>query len=478
LTFSFDDGAYVAYPAGGWCSLVAGSTHTVRAKNSDGCISGPTSITLAAQPPTPILVITNPVAVCSPLTVDLTAPAVTAGSTLYGATLNYYTNSEGTITLANPNAVTAGTYYIKALTSAGCSAIKSVVVMIEVCGGPVCTYTQGAYGNSGGKYCDGTEGGISTTKLIAQAIGNAGGSITVGKTGHSVIMNLADVSCVIDVMPGGGKARELDAGNYNICALPNTYLKNGRINNVLLSQTIAMALNINITSPSDLGSLLLQAGTLATAKPEGGCGSSIAKARVCAHYEGDVLIPTANEYTYRTFSAAVINAITADVNGDKTIAGLLDLANRALANADGIKNSEGGASLSDIAGAVAAINEVFDECAIFIGWDVQKCPPVVAPLTLLSTTAKTAETAGFIAYPVPVDGQLSVQCTFGYTSDVKIEVFDSKNQLVYTKTQAQCSNGTIITLDYNFNSEQQQIFYIKLTTSNGSTTHDVISAAK
>jgi hypothetical protein len=35
-----------------------------------------------------------------------------------------------------------------------------------------------------------------------------------------------------------------------------------------------MALNINITSPSDLGGLILQAGTLGNSKPAGGCGYS------------------------------------------------------------------------------------------------------------------------------------------------------------------------------------------------------------
>jgi hypothetical protein len=44
--------------------------------------------------------------------------------------------------------------------------------------------------------------------------------------------------------------------------------------------------------------------------------------------------------------------------------------NRALANDD--RSSEGGASLSDIAGAVGSINEVFDEC-IFKSWDILKC---------------------------------------------------------------------------------------------------------
>ncbi|MDI1315971.1 lamin tail domain-containing protein, partial [Flavobacterium sp.] len=79
--------------------------------------------------PTPVLTITNPAAVCSPNTVSLTSPAVTAGST-GGGTLTYWTNAGATIALANPNAIAAsGTYYIKS-TVGSCSDIQAVIVTI------------------------------------------------------------------------------------------------------------------------------------------------------------------------------------------------------------------------------------------------------------------------------------------------------------------------------------------------------------
>ncbi|WP_139068323.1 hypothetical protein [Flavobacterium glycines] len=400
----------------------------------------------------------------------------TAGMTTYAWTgPNNFSANTPSISVS-----VAGVYYVTITNANGCQSTCSRELMVVTCGGPICTYTQGAYGNSGGKYCDGTEGGIPTVDLITQALTNAGGTITVGKLGSSVVMSLGDENCIITQMPGGGKATEIvPAGDYDICpSLPNSFLKNGKINNVLLSQTIALSLNVNITNPSKLGNFELQAGTLATAKPEGGCGSEVAKPRVCGHFEGNIWVGTVNEYTYRTFSAAVINAIIPDGNGMKTIAGLLDLANRALANVDDVKNSEDGASLSDIAGAVAAVNEVFDECAIAVGWDIEKCPepPTLDLATVTTAKISSVETAGFDAYPVPFKDQLTIKYNFDYVSDVTIEVFNSKGIIVYSMIDTNSYLGKEVVITINATLEQQQVYYVRLTTSQGSTVKSVMSS--
>ena len=81
--------------------------------------------------PAPNLIITNPAAVCSPATVDITAPAVTAGSS-GGVALTYWNDAGATIACATPSAINvSGTYYIKYATAVPCFVIKPVVVSIN-----------------------------------------------------------------------------------------------------------------------------------------------------------------------------------------------------------------------------------------------------------------------------------------------------------------------------------------------------------
>ncbi|MFH6996214.1 hypothetical protein, partial [Flavobacterium sp. FlaQc-48] len=110
-------------------AVTVSGTYYIKGTAVGGCSDiQPVTVTIN---PAPSVVINNPAAVCSGTTVDLTAPAVTAGSTA-GLTYSYFTDALGTTVLSSPNAVTAsGTYYIKGTSAAVCSDIQPVMVTIN-----------------------------------------------------------------------------------------------------------------------------------------------------------------------------------------------------------------------------------------------------------------------------------------------------------------------------------------------------------
>jgi hypothetical protein len=292
----------------------------------------------------------------------------------------------------------------------------SQTIRVRCCPTALCTYTMGAYGTEGGAMCDGEVGTWTTLQFINNSLANWGGSFTVGKPGASVLVDNAQ--CVIDELPGNGAPKELPAGANTICALPASLQNNqGGIKNVLLGQTITLGLNLGIEN-TQLGSFVLQVGELATQDPLTGCGDETPEERIC-HY--NVLAPfnlisVENQYTFRTFTQEVIDAIP----GANTVANLYELANRALANVDGVVGSEGGASLDAINDAVSSVNEVFDNCKITIGWNVAPCPPIDPTPGDGRVATTTTPTLTVTAFPNPYQDNFSLQINSPVTGQALI----------------------------------------------------------
>jgi gliding motility-associated-like protein len=110
-------------------NITDSGTYYIKATTPSGCFFvKPIKVSFYDSPS---LAITNPAAVCAPALVNITTPAVTAGSYL-GSNLTYWTDAAATASLANPTKIAkTGTYYIKATSSNGCFDIKPVTVLVN-----------------------------------------------------------------------------------------------------------------------------------------------------------------------------------------------------------------------------------------------------------------------------------------------------------------------------------------------------------
>ena len=107
-------------------TVSSSGTYYIKATNSNGC-STINSVVVTINP-VPVFTVTNPAAVCSPSTVNITNSA----SIVAGLTYTYWNDSAATVSQTNPNSIaTSGTYYIKATNSFGCFTISPVAVTIN-----------------------------------------------------------------------------------------------------------------------------------------------------------------------------------------------------------------------------------------------------------------------------------------------------------------------------------------------------------
>ena len=315
------------------------------------------------------------------------------------------------------------------------------------CAEPHSTYTQGYYGNLGGTSC---AGGVSysTTGLIAKALASyPSGTMTIGLPGKSVLISntTADITGIINTLPGGGNSSVLLAGSPHISALPTSYLKKGdsNITNTLLAQTITLGLNLGIDSK--LGAFVLQVGKLAIAEPQAGCGSTTPKIRACSL---DLYTPTVNEYKYYDMPAVVGLLPT------KTVQGLFDMANNALGG--GVLPT--GVTLTNLAAAVDLINNAFDGYKMAMGYDK-------TPLTCV------ADRAAFDASPVPVTDSVTVTYKFSYVSNVTIEVWNLSGVKLYTQADSNSYLDKKVIVNYPFTTTGSYI--VKINTNIGSSSRTI-----
>jgi len=129
LTYTYWKDANATTPLTTPANITTAGTYYIKGTSKIGCATiKPINVTYYALP---VLLTTNPPAVCYPNTVDITQPNTTQGSDP-NLTLTYWKDAAATTTLPTPNAVAAsGTYYIKAVNVNGCQFIMPVTVTIN-----------------------------------------------------------------------------------------------------------------------------------------------------------------------------------------------------------------------------------------------------------------------------------------------------------------------------------------------------------
>ena len=337
---------------------------------------------------------------------------------------------------------------------------------VPICTDTHCTYTQGYYGELNGAAC--TPDGVPTYdhEIMTNAINQAGGWFNFGSTGTGNYFTLkaSDVygnpdptmNNVFVMMPGGGTPRALVGfatyDQYSTWSdndpLNGSGANMGRINNNLLSQTMAMFFNLSLDS--GLSDVVL---TKRFATSDVACGSDT---------------PDPRSYAEFTISSSVIDYLNANYAGGATVGNLFLLANKALGG-----ENIGNVTHSNVNGAVDAINRGFDGCRIQVPVRESTIAPVLTAISPLANPVVLEPT--FTTYPVPFKDVLNIRYDFDYKSDVKIEIFDAKGTLLMTESDTDAYPNKEISIRPRFNRGDGQLFFVKLVTDKGMSIKKVIS---
>jgi hypothetical protein len=299
--------------------------------------------------------------------------------------------------------------------------------MVKLCESGFCTYTQGYYGNNGGLAC--FQGQKITTKgLVQKAL--LSGPIVLGKASHNktFTVSYAAADSVIMILPGGGPSAALAyTGNRTPSTLPSSMLKNGRIYNGLLAQTLTLALNMRVNE--GLGDFELLSEKYLMTQDKAGCGSDSVKK--CAYHSYQL-------------NKKVVQALGAE----NTVSGLMDMANKALA---GVLPT--GLSFSDINSAVDLINNAFDGCRV--GWyadTIVYCPDLTLISSALNNGFVQQEnkriTPQVVVYPNPFKDRITFKIIMPENGKGSLSIYTASGQLLSTVFEQQISAGTMFTYDY------------------------------
>jgi hypothetical protein len=106
------------------------------------------------------------------------------------------------------------------------------------------------------------------------------------------------------------------------------------------------------------------------------------------------------------------------------------------------------------------------------------CPLGGTRATTLANCDSKTSNVSFEAYPVPFKNQLTIKYKFDYSSDVKIELIDYQGVTVFSENDSNSYLDKEVSLSFKFKREKEQVYFVRVTTNQGSTIKKVLSSSK
>jgi hypothetical protein len=325
----------------------------------------------------------------------------------------------------------------------GCSAADTTSITVNVClDDDFCTYTQGYFGSPKGKACDGDSLYRNPVSLIRSLL--LPGNIILGAGTRTITVTVNDSVRVNMVMPGGSTPRALThTGNISMSQLgAYSYLnRQGRLNNVFLSQTLALSLNLRI-NPTLLH-FILDSGYLITQKLAN-CGDTTTVLS-CEMDSSAIESWMMND--------KVVGYLAA--NGGATVENLLVLANKLLGQVlmPGAAAAGGTVvpSYSAVSGMVSTFNEAFDECRVFLKYDSVKmdCPQTESTQRYVDVQIEPVRTTiRANAFPNPYGKLIQFSLVANVSGQAELSLFDLSGQQLAQLYQGYWNAGDWRLLNY------------------------------
>jgi hypothetical protein len=287
---------------------------------------------------------------------------------------------------------------------------------------------------------------MGTAALIESLLAT---DLVVGLNSNTLTFTSGDSQCIIDLLPGSGPAKKITGANT--CAShPGIQIKNGRIYNILLAQTITLGLNLRLDS--DLGNLPILSDTLVTAESSG------------CDVEGDT---ATSGYTKYAIPQSVYNVLL--LNGTLTVYDLYNLANTGLGG-----GAIGATTLAAISDAVDVINRGFDECRIGGFQEALKSGAANSPAISNGKDNTDLDAVSLNSYPNPFKSSTNISFSIPTSGHVKVDIYSLTGVKVATIYDNYADADQVYKIEFNGQSQINQATYICVISTEAGTKYQRI----